>query len=203
METTSEDGLVLPSKNQPLHFTQAVSQLCLDLCRRVDELQHIDMSRVLVTFARCRNKQHWGFQAKLVPMRFEGGTVTQKRGETTYQIQKYFVGDVEMLYVLTFYLPRFLNQSFEEKLVTVIHELYHICPNFSGDIRRFAGSCCVHTRSQKEYDAHMAVLARKYLAKNPPRRLYDFLRLNFAQLEARHGSVVGVMAPSPKLVPIG
>ena len=30
----------------------------------------------------------------------------------------------------------FLDQTFEEKLVTVFHELYHISPAFDGDLRR-------------------------------------------------------------------
>jgi predicted metallopeptidase len=120
-----------------------------------------------------------------------------------YQIQKYFVGEVEMLYVLTFHLPRFQNQSFEEKLVTVFHELYHICPEFTGDIRRFGGKFCMHTRSQEQYDAHMAAFAREYLAMKPNRRLFDFLKLSFAQIEERYGAIVGVTAPAPKLVAIG
>jgi hypothetical protein len=36
----------------------------------------------------------------------------------------------------------------------------------------------------------------------PEPRLQAFLRLNFAQLRQRHGSVLGVVVPRPKLIPI-
>jgi len=107
-----------------------------------------------------------------------------------------------MLYILTFYLPRFLNQSFEEKLVTVFHELYHISPEFNGDIRRFGGACYMHTGSQKNYDRQMAVYAREYLDMSPPDQLWGFLMLDFRQLRRCFGDVVGIKINIPRLVPI-
>jgi len=195
--------LALPSADGPFHFTRALSELCEDMCRRVPAFRHIDMRRVMVTFVRCRNTLNWGFQAKLTPLRFESGATVERRRSHMYRIQRYFVGDLEMLYVLTFYMPRFLNQTFEEKMITIFHELFHICPEFSGDIRRFEGAFCVHSHSQKQYDARMALYVREYLAMRPPARLFDFLKLNFGQLEGRYGAVVGVTAPAPKLIPIG
>ena len=56
---------------------------------------------------------------------------------------------VEMMYILKFYLPRFQNESFEEKLTTIFHELWHISGDFNGDIRRHAGRCYVHTSSER------------------------------------------------------
>jgi hypothetical protein len=195
-------SLSLPYVEGPFHVTKALSELCHDICRRTPAFRHIDMRRVMTTFVRCRNTLTWGFQAKLTPLRFERGATVEKRRSHMYRIQRYFVGDVEMLYVLTFYMPRFLNQTFEEKMVTIFHELFHICPKFSGDIRRFDGAFCVHSHSQKEYDRRMAGYAREYLAGRPPARLYDFLKLNFTQLEEEYGAVVGVTAPAPKLIPI-
>lgn len=195
-------GLVLPPVDGPFHFTQHMSRLCRDISQRIPALQHIDMQRVLVTFARCRNGLPWGLQAKLVPLRFRNGEPTQVRRGHLYQVQKLFVGDVELQYVLSFYLPRFLDQSFDEKMITVLHELYHIGPDFTGDIRRFPGSHPIHDRNQREYDRLMATMAREYLALKPPRALHDFLRLTFAELEQRYGEVVGVHIPAPKLLPV-
>ena len=42
---------------------------------------------------------------------------------------------------MSFYLPRFCDQSLDEKLSTVMHELWHISPAFDGDIRRLPGRC--------------------------------------------------------------
>jgi hypothetical protein len=117
-------------------------------------------------------------------------------------VQRYFVGECEMLYLVTFCLPRFLNQSFDDKFVTLFHELYHISPAFDGDLRRHRGRYSVHSHSKREYDALMGQLAREYLANGADAKLHAFLRLNFQQLQQRHGNVVGVMVPRPKLIPV-
>lgn len=193
--------LCLPEISGPFHFTRFMSILCADITRRVEVFHHIDMQRILVTFVRSRNPRIHGLQAKLVPLRCRDGGLTEQRRGYVYKVQQFFVGEVELHYVLSFYLPRFLNQSFDEKMITIFHELYHVGPNFSGDIRRFEGTQSLHNRSQREYDRQMADLAGKYLAARPPRILYDFLKLNFHDLQRRYGDVVGVRVPSPKLIP--
>ena len=75
----------------------------------------------------------------------------------------------EILYVMTFCLPRFLDQPFEEKLVTLFHELFHIGPAFDGDLRRYAGRYEVHTHSQKEYDGAMGSGTAPTSAAGPTR----------------------------------
>ena len=199
---SADDELCLPPCNAPFHFTHHMSLLCADITRRVEVFHHIDMQRILVSFVRSRNDRLWGLQAKLVPLRFQHGGLTEKRRGYHYKVQQFFVDDVELHYVLSFYLPRFLNQTFEEKLITVFHELYHVGPEFSGDIGRFDGTQSEHNRSQREYDRWMAYFAREYLVSEPPRIRYDFLKLNFQELQARYGEVVGVHVPSPKLIPV-
>jgi hypothetical protein len=84
--------------------------------------------------------------------------------------------------------------------VTVFHELFHISPAFDGDLRRHGGRYTAHTGSQKKYDAHMAKLAKAYLKNGADNDRFAFLQLSFAQLCRRHGTVVGVHLPRPKLV---
>jgi hypothetical protein len=182
-------------------FTAAMRRLCVDISGRVPEFQHVQMERIAVTFAQARRQVSYGLQAKLTPLRFEGGALTTSRRGRTYTI-RWYAGEAEMLYILTFYLPRFLEQSFREKLITVMHELYHISPNFDGDIRRLAGHYHVHSHSQKEYDRHMGVLVDRYLAKKPPASLYRFLEFSYRDLVLHYGSVVGIRMPIPKLLPL-
>lgn len=183
-------------------FSHAMSRLCGDITDRVDELLHVDMSRVAVCFAQTRRRVLHGLQAKLTPMRFEGGALTTQRQGRTWTCQRVYCGDREMLYILTFYLPRFLDQSFAEKMTTITHELLHISPRFDGDLRRFGGRCYIHTGSQKEFDDQAARLARRYLHGRPERELYRFLEFNFRDLQKRHGAVVGLQIPIPKLIPV-
>jgi predicted metallopeptidase len=186
----------------PFDFTLAMRRLCEDVTQRLVEFEHVRMDHVAVTFAQARRRVAHGLQAKLTPLRFEGGELVTRRRGKLWTIQRWYAGEMEMLYILTFYLPRFLEQSFREKLVTVMHELYHISPGFDGDIRRLPGHYHVHSHSQKEYDRRMESLVDQYLASNPPESLYWFLSASFRELAARHGSVVGIRVPIPKLLPL-
>ncbi len=105
-----------------------------------------------------------------------------------------------MLYLLSFYLPRFLERPLDEKLATVVHELWHIGPQFDGDLRRHPGRCYAHTHSQKQYDELVGELARKWLRLDPPRETYEFLRFDFRQLERRYGRVFGQKIRTPRLL---
>ena len=180
----------------------ALRTLCADVSRRHAAFQHVDMTRVAVTYAQTRSPVEWGMQAKLTPMRFEGGALTCVRDGRTWGAQRLYQDGREMLYILTFYLPRFLNLSFDEKLVTVFHELYHISPEFDGDMRRFAGACYMHTGSQAAYDQQMAVYVREYLARLPKDRYPNWLRYDFSELRRRYGAVVGLRLAVPRLIPL-
>lgn len=183
-------------------FTSAMRRLCIDVTCRLPEFSHVRMEQVAVSFAQARRPVPWGLQAKLTPLRFEGGSLTTFRRGSLYTIERWHDGDTELLYLLTFYLPRFLDQSFREKLITIVHELYHISPRFDGDIRRLAGHYHVHSHSQDQYDRRMGQFVDSYLALRPPAELYDFLRLGFRDLSRRHGRVVGIRVPIPRLLPL-
>lgn len=178
----------------------ALRRLCEDISQRSTVFRHVDMSRVAVTYAQTRSPVEWGMQAKLTPMRFEKGAMTCVREGKQWGAQRLYQDGKEMLYILTFYLPRFLNLSLEEKLVTVFHELYHISPDFDGDIRRFAGSCYMHSGSQADYDRQMAVYAKEYLAQLPKGQLPEYLQYDFSGLRRRYGVVVGLRLTVPRLI---
>jgi hypothetical protein len=188
--------------DQPFDFCRHMARLCSDVVSRCPEFHHIDVNRLIIATTQARTGRRSGLQARVTPLRFRYGKMTRKRRGHTYQIQRFFVDDREILYLVTFCLPRFLDQDFDEKFVTLFHELYHISPEFDGDLRRHPGRCAMHTHSKNAYDKHMAHLARLYLASGADPSLHGFLRLNFNQLHHRHGSVMGVVVPRPLLIPI-
>jgi hypothetical protein len=160
----------------------------------------VDVSRLLFAATQARSGRPHGLQARVTPLRFRDGQLIRQRRGLAYQVQRYFVEGREMLYVVTFCLPRFLDQDFDDKFITLFHELYHISPAFDGDLRRHEGRYAIHSHSKHCYDAHMADLARSYLANGADPALHAFLRLNFAELQHRHGQVLGVVVPRPKLI---
>ena len=187
---------------EPFDFSAAMRRCCEDVATRHPAFHHIRMQQVAVTFAQARRQVLYGLQAKLTPMRFEHGRLYTERDGRRWTVQRLFMNDVEMLYILTFYLPRFLNQPFREKLVTVFHELYHIHPQFNGDIRRLSGHYHVHSRRQRDYDRQMEAFVDEYLRMNPPSELFDFFAPGFRGLQNKFGSVVGLQIPIPRLMPV-
>jgi hypothetical protein len=189
-------------RDGPFDFCGHVRRLCGDIVRHTPELAHIDVSRLLFCMTQARSGRAHGLQARVTPLRFREGRLLRRRRGHVYQVQRYLVNGREMLYLVTFCLPRFLDRPFNDKFVTLFHELYHLSPAFDGDLRRHAGRCTLHTHSKRRYDDHMAGLARAYLNNGADQPLYSFLRLDFAQLQHRHGSVVGVVVPRPRLLPV-
>ena len=169
---------------------------------RLGELRHIAMGQVAVGFCQTRSASPYGIYATLTPMRFAGGRLETVRRGRTYGVQRlYDRSGVEMLYILSFYLPRFLDLPFRQKLVTTAHELWHIGPQFDGDARRYEGRCYAHSSSKQRFDALAEALADRYLAAGPPGEAYAFLREDYRSLVARHGRIYGVKIRAPKLVP--
>lgn len=186
----------------PFDVCSALSAVCADVCRHVPEFAHIDPTRVLFAAMQARSRRRQGLQARVTPLRFAGGELVRPSRGRLFQVQRFVVGGVDMLYVMAFCLPRFLDQEYDEKFVTIFHELYHVGARFDGDLRRHRGRCTLHTHSKKAYDERMARLAHRYLAEGANPRLHGFLWLTFDQLRKRHGRVVGVRLPRPRILPV-
>ncbi len=185
-----------------LDLTGRLAAVCVDIARRCPALAHVRPDELLVTVTPSRNTSAYGLQARVTPMRFRGGAINRQVRGHDYQVQRYYVDGREVLYVVTFCVPRFLDQPFEEKLVTIVHELYHIGPAFDGDLRRHGGRYTVHTHSQKQYDAEMLRLVRAYLAAGPEPALLAFLKHDTRGLRAAYGRVTGAVVPRPKMLPV-
>lgn len=188
----------------PFEFTAAMERLCGDLCTRVDELRHINMLQVAVGYRQARQRVTHGLQASLTPLRFEGGAETGLIRRRRYACPRVIDRHGrECLYVLNFYLPRFFDHPLEERLTTVVHELWHIGPEMDGDLRRHEGRCYAHGPSQKGFDEYAARLARQWLAADPPADLFVLLETSFDELLAEHGGVIGAKYATPKMIPLG
>ncbi len=184
-------------------FTLHMRRLCDDVVRRLPELHHVDLARVAISFAQTRKRMAYGHYAALTPLRFAGGSTETVRRGRRWGVQRVLdSAGREMLYILSFYMPRFMDLPLPEKLATVVHELWHIGPRFDGDLRRFGGRCYAHGGSQKRYDALAHRLAAKWVAMDPPEPLYGFLRDDFSGLVRRYGRVFGQRFRAPKLVPL-
>lgn len=184
-------------------FSARMRAFCVDLVARVPRLSHICMDSVCVAFRQTRARGTHGIYASLTPLRFAGGARETVRRGVRYRLEGVRnQQDVDYLYLLNFYLPRFLNLSFGQKLLTTAHELWHIGPAFDGDMRRFPGRCYAHSRSKEGFDEDSDEIVKAYLATRPAEECYGWLRLDMDALAATHGRIYGSKVVQPRLVPI-
>ena len=108
---------------------------------------------------------------------------------------------VEYLYIFYFYVPRFIELKLSQKLETIVHELYHISPDFNGDLRRFKGRCFAHGSSQKKYDMTVRGFVDHWLKQDPPTEIWGFLKLGYRELIDIYGGLHGTRISMPKIIP--
>lgn len=182
-----------------LDFNQSISRLISELVLSLEEFKSIDVSRLAVSATYCKSRSRAGLLAYLLPLRYrDGSPVTKKeRWGKTYH---YGVSPVhhegrELLYIIYFMLPRFLKLSYREKLDTVIHELYHISPDFNGDLRRLKGRSHLHGNSLKEYDRHIRTLTDRFLKEKADSEALLVLKNPWKEFQSFH-----IKEPRPKLI---
>jgi predicted metallopeptidase len=179
-----------------------MKRLTADVARRVEELSHVRAEEIGFSISHARVEGLHGQFAKIVPMRFEGGSDVRVYKRRRYRMPPVAVAGKPILYAIYFCMPKFQNLPFEEKLLTVLHELYHISPEFNGDIRRFPGKNYAHGPSRKAYNEKVKTLVDAYLASEPDPETFAFLAPNAEELFEQYGKVTAPRIPMPRLIPV-
>jgi len=162
--------------------------LCVHLLsRRVAQLSHLRPAQIIHGITQARNRSRYGVFAECHGLRFKHGAREMVSGRHAWVWPDVRVRGREILYYITYYMPRFLDLSPAERLNTLIHELWHISPRFDGDLRRFGGRNEYHGSS---FDRVVRALCEDARAQLEPER-FPFLRWSFDELTARYGAVVG------------
>jgi len=189
--------------NGTLNLTGAIERLVSDVVGEMEEFSHIDPRRLLICLSSTRSGGVHGLYAKIHPLRFAGGSLTRqlRRGRRTFNCTMPVIEQrgTEMLYVIYFLFPRFFDLPLREKLITVFHELYHVSPDFDGDIRRFPGRNYAHGSSTRKYNAAMATLVERYLTGLKDETILDFLKGDLNRLRSSHRALVGRKMKAPRI----
>ena len=202
-----------------INYTERLTLLMQDVVTRVPTLSFINIADVLV-FARAGRSNAEGAFATChcltLPPSDPGyyfwrdrasGQITRRSEWFVTKSPVVTIGARPVKYMLSFTLPRFCDQSLDRsrkekfypgaqpwvsKLDTVIHELYHIDPQFAGirRIEREDGTYSAHCHGHRFFE-EVAAMVNTYLATKPDPLVTDFLRHDFAALDARYGGVVG------------
>lgn len=181
-------------------LTDDIALLVHLLSKRVDALSHLRPGQILHGISQARARTVHGVYAQCHGLRFRHGAISQPtRDGNAWVWPEIRVRGQTVLYYITYFLPRFLDQSPTEKLHTLLHELYHISPRFDGDLRRFAGRNEFHGNNYDRIIDGLVEEAQPHVNAEQ----FEFLRCGFDELAARHGAVTGnkLVRFKPRLLP--
>jgi len=148
-----------------LNVTRAVKRLVRDVAARLPELAHVRASRVLVVAGEARRAS----RATIRPAHFEDSR--GRAGAGTRRKPLIRVKGRKILYVVTLRPLWFLESSPEQRVRTILHELYHASPSFDGTLARNRR----HDRlPAARYERRIRALTERYLAMAPPEVLAPF-----------------------------
>ena len=186
------------SQNLSLLF----AELCRDAARCVPALAHLVPERILFALSRSRAQGCHGLYARIVPLRFAGGSLEWQRRRGRYQeiwrLSPLHYGGEEILYLIQVLVPRFFRLSRREKLATLFHELYHISPGCDGDLRRFPGRNYAHGHSRQAFQQQVESLLDTYLAAGPPASLLAAFDMTEEDWQTGRMRVSGLRLPIPR-----
>ena len=204
-----------------INYTERLTLLMQDIVARVPALLCIDIADLLV-FGRAGHSKAEGAFATChcltLPASEPGyyfwrdratGSLTRRSEWFVTKSPVVTIGQREVNYMISFALPRFCDQSLDKsrkerfypgadpwiaKLDTVVHELYHVDPEYHGirPIERGDGTYSAHCHGRRFFE-EVAAMVNEYLATRPDPAVYDFLRRDFDSLHTRFGGVVGAV----------
>jgi hypothetical protein len=173
------------------NLTDDVALLVHLLSKRVARLSHVKAGQILHGVSQARSRSRYGVYAQCHGLRFKHGKREHKtRDGFSWVWPEIRVHGHEILYYITYFLPRFLDQPPRERLHTLLHELYHIHPQFNGDLRRFSGRNEFHGSRYEDFDGAVDRLVEEAIPHIELER-FPFLIYAFDELVHRHGAVVG------------
>ncbi|MBP7734709.1 MAG: hypothetical protein KA369_01925 [Spirochaetes bacterium] len=187
-----------PRPDDRIDLSQALTAVIADIVRRCGPLGHIDVNRLLVCVGSNRGGRYGGLYGKLIPLRFKDGSSLLRFRGRIYALPEITSNGASCLYIIYFYMPRFFDLSWEEKLRVIFHELYHISPEFDGDIRRMGAVKAAHGHSKKRYDSLFDSELQIYKNHIQGTPLVDFLSMKSQDLYARYRRVTAVRMKHPR-----
>lgn len=150
-----------------LNLTLAVKRLVRDVAARVPELEHVRPAALLIVAGEARRASRATIRPAGAPPRAgaKPRPVIRVKGRT-------------ILYVITLRPLWFLASTPEERIATVLHELYHASNRFDGTLHRARR----HANLPRDaFDRKIRGLLRGYLATAPPEIVAPFAASGIAR----------------------
>ena len=181
-----------------INITGTIKNIIKEISIFSPNFAYINTDKVLICISSNKKGNGGATYGKLVPLRFEGGNAAVKYNNHFYSMPTIKSEGIEQFYIIYFFIPRFFDLTFEEKIKIIFHELYHISPDFNGDIRRVSKGKSAHGHSKKHFDSLFIddlIQFSSYIKKTP---YIHFLNMNTKSLYKQFSKVIGRRMKMPK-----
>jgi predicted metallopeptidase len=143
---------------QVVDLTTSLRHAAEEIVARVPELRHIDLERVHFAVFYSRHAKRILTYARCYPL----PAGSRRRGRYTYRLEPILTEHGKRArYIVAFAWERFWGLSPRDRLETLVHELFHISPQFDGSLRQFGEK--VHGRGRDWFDTIVYALSELYL----------------------------------------
>ena len=140
-----------------LNFNQVIRALLRDIVGREPKFGHIRPARILVVAGEARRSSH----GTVRPLTFASGKSVDAHGRRKPAVR--YRGR-RMLYLITLRPLFFRTSTPEQRIRTMLHELFHISSRFDGTLHQGRR----HARLGKAFSARLRPIVRRYLRECPP-----------------------------------
>ena len=188
------------SAQNNINITDTLTNIADLIIHQTSIFKHIDKNRILICLSSNRGNRRGGTYGKLVPLRFKDGSESLQYRGKIYAMPKVVNNKINQLYIVYFYFPKFFDIDPYQKLRVIFHELYHISPEFNGDIRRMGKVKASHGHSKKQFDSLFENELKtfyKYISKS---EYINFLRMNGKSIHKNYHNVYCRRMKVPKPV---
>jgi hypothetical protein len=190
------------SPDDEIDLSESLTVIIENIVHFSPTFKHIDVNRIIVCIGSNKTGGRGGIYGKLVPLKFADGSNYLKYRGTCYAIPEISKNGTTCLYIIYFYMPKFFDLPWDEKLRVIFHELFHISPHFNGDIRKMGNVKTAHGHSRKGFESLYKDELNNYLLYIQTSPHMGFLKMDTKSLFSRFKRVNGIRMknPSPVIV---
>jgi hypothetical protein len=169
-----------------INLTDIIADIIKQISIHSGSYSYIDINRLIVCVGSNKRNSRGAVFGKLVPFKFkDGNNILSYRGKY-YTMPEVINNGTAVLYAIYFYLPKFFDLPVAEKLNVIFHELYHISPEFNGDIRRMGKVKKAHGFSRKHFDKKFEKDVKIFHEYISTTEYIDFLKMDSKTLQENY-----------------
>ncbi len=156
-------------------FTLFIEDVISDFIKQTPYFQKFEVDKIIILTGRGKAKY---------------GKLAETWPEKT--LERYNLNLNGEKYAIKFYIPRFLRQKGKERMQTVVHELYHISPEFDGKLNVLDHKVKKwHGGSKKAYNKKAMDFVEEWYKTTNRKDLLEFLDMPLKEIYERYKGIKG------------